>query len=249
MAGNTYNGNNYIQNRDFDFPKRGSTPRLRIIDDKINAPRMEIIKDEYLSNIDNIPAHELTPQIRSIVQALLSEIDLLKSERSRLQAELRVSASLADTDPLTGIYNRRAFEREVSRALSFAKRMNVECTLLFDLNGFKQINDNYGHAMGDVIIKTVAKTIKANLRESDVVGRIGGDEFAALLVKANQQEAERKANQISTIIKNIAVNGEVRVKCTIGVHNIAKEESVKDAILAADKEMYANKLSDKIPTL
>jgi diguanylate cyclase (GGDEF)-like protein len=227
--------------------------RLRIVDDFVNAPRMEIIKDEDPLNIYGIPQSEMTPLVRQAVEAMHKDIIALKTERTRLKSELRDALALADTDPLTGILNRRGFEREIARAISFARRMNVECTLLFfDLNGFKQINDNYGHDAGDLVIKEFAKKIHANLRQSDVVGRVGGDEFMALLVKANKEEATHKAAQFNEVIKNIAIpykNTTIGVKCTIGVHTVKHDENIKQAITSADKAMYANKLSDKIASL
>ncbi len=227
--------------------------RLRIVDDFVNAPRMEIIKDADPLNIYGVPQSEMTPLVRQALSAMHKEIVSLKNERNRLKSELRDALALADTDPLTGILNRRGFEREITRAISFARRMNVECTLLFfDLNGFKQINDTYGHAAGDLVIKEFAKKLSQNLRQSDVVGRVGGDEFMALLVKANKEEACHKAEQFNDVIKNIAIpykNNVIGIKCTIGVHTVKHDENIVQAITSADKAMYANKLSDKIASL
>lgn len=245
------NGNNRIKQTDNE---QSNAPRLRIVDDLVNAPRFEIInEDNDPLNIYGIPASEMTPMVRQAVTSMHNEIIALKNERVRLASELRHALTLADTDPLTGILNRRAFEREMARALSFARRMNVDCTLLFfDLNGFKKVNDTYGHDVGDSVIRAFARCLRDNLRGSDVLGRLGGDEFVALLVKANYQEATIKSQQIHDIIDTIKVphkKGDIDVKCTIGVHSINNNEKINEAIKSADKAMYANKLNDKIATL
>ena len=116
-------------------------------------------------------------------------IERLTAENRRLREELARAArrvedleALADQDSLTSVLNRRAFLREVSKALALAVRHDAPSALIFfDLNGFKAINDNYGHAAGDAALNHVSSLLMAHVRETDSVGRLGGDEFGVVL--------------------------------------------------------------------
>ncbi len=113
---------------------------------------------------------------------LLAEIERLKSDLARAQRTIAELEARADVDPLLDILNRRGFERELKRSLAYLQRYQGEAALLFiDLDGFKAVNDRHGHAAGDALLKAVARELVGHVRASDVVGRLGGDEFGALL--------------------------------------------------------------------
>jgi diguanylate cyclase (GGDEF)-like protein len=134
---------------------------------------------------------------------LADQVASLKSDRARLVDRLRRSEELADRDTLVPVFNRRAFERELNRVISFAQRYEVQASLIyFDLDGFKQINDRFGHPAGDAILLAVGETLAANIRESDLVGRVGGDEFAVILAKAGPEDARRKGAQLAEAISD-----------------------------------------------
>jgi diguanylate cyclase (GGDEF)-like protein len=128
-------------------------------------------------------------------------IDSLMAENERLRTELQAQAlatqfaeTQADVDVLTPTLNRRAFLREMQRAMADCKRYQEEACLIFlDMDGFKGINDTYGHAAGDAALIYVAETLRASVREGDSVGRIGGDEFAVLLRRADLNSSRIKA--------------------------------------------------------
>ena len=111
--------------------------------------------------------------------------------------ELKKLQFNAATDPLTGLYNRRLFddhfERELNRALRYSQHLAV---VMLDLHQFKEVNDRYGHARGDLLLKTVAATLGKSLRTSDYAFRIGGDEFALLLVQSDKDQAAILANRV-----------------------------------------------------
>jgi diguanylate cyclase (GGDEF)-like protein len=113
--------------------------------------------------------------------------------------ELKKLQINAATDPLTGLYNRRLFEdhfeRELNRALRYHQHLAV---VMLDLHQFKDINDRFGHARGDLLLRTVAATLRKSLRTSDYAFRIGGDEFALLLVQADRDQATILANRVRT---------------------------------------------------
>jgi diguanylate cyclase (GGDEF)-like protein len=113
--------------------------------------------------------------------------------------ELKKLQINAATDPLTGLYNRRLFEdhfeRELNRALRYNQHLAV---VMLDLHQFKEVNDRYGHARGDLLLRTVATTLRKSLRTSDYAFRIGGDEFALLLVQSDKDQATTLANRVRT---------------------------------------------------
>ena len=113
---------------------------------------------------------------------LAAEVERLAAELERSRARIVDLEAKVDIDPLTDLLNRRGFERELKRSVAYVKRYGVSAALIFlDLDSFKPVNDRHGHAAGDAMLKAVAAAIVAEVRASDVVARIGGDEFAVLL--------------------------------------------------------------------
>lgn len=204
-------------------------------------------------NLHGIPTNEMTPAVKAAFASIMEELKALRSERVRLKDALRRAESLADSDPLSGVFNARAFVREMGRVISFGQRYEIPSSVLFfDLNGFKAINDNYGHAAGDAIISSFAKTLGANIRESDIVGRVGGDEFAILLAKATQDEAQFKADQLANAIDKIRVpwgNLTLTIGATIGVYEVQVKDTPQTALKNADEQMYARKIASRIQVL
>ncbi|MDB5442879.1 MAG: hypothetical protein JWP73_1255, partial [Phenylobacterium sp.] len=145
---------------------------------------------------------DLTPAVQAALATLLTEIDDLRGEVGRLKGKLTETEGLADRDALTPLLNRRAFLREVGRIRTFSQRYGAPASLVyFDLDGFKSVNDRYGHAAGDAALRAVAERLLANVRESDLVGRMGGDEFAVILVQADQAVAEAKAQALAQAVE------------------------------------------------
>ncbi|HEX7970140.1 MAG TPA: GGDEF domain-containing protein, partial [Stellaceae bacterium] len=141
--------------------------------------------------------------------------------------------------------NRRAFIRELTRMMSFAQRYGTAASIVyFDINSLKQINDRFSHAAGDAALLQVARVLIENVRTSDVVGRLGGDEIGVLLVQTDQDLAEQKADQLAAAVaaKPLAWQGqEIPLSVSYGVHSFDGSEKVDDAVNAADRAMYAAK--------
>ena len=188
---------------------------------------------------------DLTPAVQSALATLLTEVDDLRGEVSRLKAKLREVEGLADRDPLTPLLNRRAFVRELGRIRTFAQRYGSPASLVyFDLDGFKAVNDRYGHAAGDACLCAVAERLEANVRDSDVVGRMGGDEFGVILAQADRQTAEAKARSLAEAIEATPIRfGEwtAPLHISFGVREISPELTAEALVAEADAAMFIRK--------
>lgn len=197
------------------------------------------------AQIMGVPENELTPNVQRALLGLMGEVDQLRKDTERLRNRVRELESLADHDVLLPVLNRRAFVREVSRALALAERHEAPSALVyFDLNGFKDINDSFGHAAGDAALHHVAATLTANLRETDSVGRLGGDEFGVVLTLTTVSQAEHKANELANEIQNNAFihdGRELYINAAWGVHPLQPGLNVDAAMAQADAAMYARK--------
>ena len=188
---------------------------------------------------------DLTPPVQAALTTLLSEIEELRVEVGRLKARLNEAEDLADQDPLTPLLNRRAFLRELHRVLTFAQRYGGPASLIyFDLDGFKAVNDRFGHAAGDIALKAVAERLSVQVRESDVIGRIGGDEFGVILVQADLSAALAKAESLAAAVEAEPIQcGEwlAPLKISFGVRQIDAGVSAEQILSDADQAMYASK--------
>ena len=142
--------------------------------------------------------HEEWPEAaRQLIASLMAEREALSQQLHVLGQQLYTAQDQADNDVLTPTLNRRAFLREVQRAMADCRRYGEEaCLVYLDMDSFKAINDAYGHAAGDAALVYVAETLKASVREGDAVGRMGGDEFAVLLRRADLKSSRIKAMKL-----------------------------------------------------
>ena len=182
---------------------------------------------------------------KSEAEAMAAELAELRAQVQALSERLAEAERRADIDVLTPLLNRRAFMREVQRAIAVARRHNVPASVIFfDLDGFKAVNDRYGHAAGDAALIAVAERLQAEVRESDVVGRLGGDEFAVLLLHADREAATAKAQALQSCVAETPVAFEgtsFNVGATYGVREIAGADTAEQALAEADAVMYLRK--------
>src|SRR6195952_2758666 len=155
------------------------------------------------ANVLGIPEAEFTPRVRDAIMGLMNEVDTLRRELSQTRARLDEAEKTADQDHLLPLLNRRALVRELTRYIAFSGRYNTPAALIyFDMNHLKRINDTYGHAAGDTALRHFAETLLGHVRDSDCVGRLGGDEFGVLLTHANQEQALKKADILAQALEN-----------------------------------------------
>src|SRR3984893_4175746 len=133
-----------------------------------------------------------------------AEVRRLRTELAQALARIEQLQASADTDFLLEIPNRRGFERELNRAIAYIKRYRASGALVvLDVDRLKPINDAFGHAAGDEVLKAVVTTLLAQVRASDVVGRLGGDEFALLLWNLSETDAKAKAATLEEAIDSL----------------------------------------------
>jgi diguanylate cyclase (GGDEF)-like protein len=153
---------------------------------------------------------------------------------------------LAYHDPLTGLANRKQFHERLSQSLDWARSNNQLVALMFlDLDGFKQVNDTLGHDIGDQLLKVVAQRLTHNLRSSDIVSRLGGDEFTVILPGIPQAEYAAKLAEkiVETLSQVFVLNGQnVVVTASIGISIYPLDGEVEEILIKnADTAMYRSK--------
>ncbi|WP_415289295.1 GGDEF domain-containing protein [Brevundimonas sp. S1H14] len=176
---------------------------------------------------------------------LQAEIARLRAEVAALTERAERAEALADHDVLTPALNRRGFMTVLARNLAYCRRHGVEAALLYlDLDGFKGVNDGLGHAAGDAALIAVAELLLANVRESDAVGRMGGDEFTVVLMNAGAEEGREKARRLSEALNRdgFVWEGErLPLGGSFGVRAFAGQADAEVWLAEADAAMWLRK--------
>jgi diguanylate cyclase (GGDEF)-like protein len=176
---------------------------------------------------------------------LQAEIGRLTVELIQARCRIVELENRAELDPLLEILNRRGFERELARSISFVKRYGTIAALVYiDLDGFKAVNDEHGHAAGDALLKAVARQLASHVRASDTVARLGGDEFAVLMWNVDVLHASAKARELEGVIAAASAGDAVTrysVGASAGIAPLSGDATPGSIIDAADKVMYARK--------
>src|SRR3981189_1297929 len=169
----------------------------------------------------------------------------LRSQLAKAQARIDELQAHADTDFLLDIPNRRGFERELNRSIAYIKRYHASGALIvLDVDRLKPINDAFGHAAGDQVLKAVVATLLSQIRSSDVIGRLGGDEFALLLWNLSETDARAKAASLGDAVDGLwCVLGGRRISAgaSAGVAILGVQAEAGKALEEADSAMYVRK--------
>jgi len=200
-----------------------------------------------LSLSDRCDGVPFTSQDMSAARSLAASTAIaLTRERVRLQAESLAHA--AAIDPVSGLFNRRYFHVRIDEELQRAQRHNMPLGLLMiDLDDFKQVNDTYGHLVGDMVIRETAEIIRRSVRLFDVCTRFGGEEFAIVMPGSGTESAGAVAERIRQRIqayRSADIEG-LRITASVGVAVSLHEMSVQDLISSADQALYLAKRAGK----
>jgi diguanylate cyclase (GGDEF)-like protein len=169
----------------------------------------------------------------------------LRKELATAEALVETLQASADMDFLLGILNRRGFERELSRSIAYIKRYHASGALIvLDVDRLKPINDQFGHAAGDQVLKAITTAITSQVRASDVVGRLGGDEFAVVLWNLSKTDARAKAAMLEEAIDRLSFvfdGRTVTAGVSAGVTILDTHSESARALEEADSAMYVRK--------
>jgi diguanylate cyclase (GGDEF)-like protein len=181
----------------------------------------------------------------SDVEQLITEISALRGKVAQLQERIEQLDLLAHEDSLVELPNRRGFMRALERMIDRVSRYKEKVTLLFvDVDGLKLINDTLGHQAGDQALGQVARLLVSGVRKSDLVARIGGDEFAIILGYADEESGRETANRLVNLIAASDFEHEGQVlplSVAIGAAAIQEDDTAETALARADHEMYRRK--------
>ncbi len=189
------------------------------------------------------------PIDKTLLEAKLIAMERIANMRAQLLQATELLEQEARTDPLTKVFNRRMFEQQLEIEYSRAARYQVPCALvMFDLDHFKAVNDDYGHDAGDEVLRVVAKCIKEKCRKEDVFCRVGGEEFAIIMPHTAASEAnalaERFREAIAEQIISISDDKSIKVTASFGVsdtHLLSAQKREKDLPKSADVALYRAK--------
>ncbi len=193
----------------------------------------------------------LTQELYYIQQLALQTATTIT--QANIYADILKHATL---DALTGFYNRRQLDDRINQEVASAKRKKTDlCVIMTDIDFFKKVNDTYGHAAGDTVLKSVAKIMRSGLREYDIAARYGGEEFVILLPSTNLQEALIVAERLRASVEKEVINIEkvntknstkqISVTISLGVCNYISGDNSQNLLMKADKALYQAKESGR----
>lgn len=176
--------------------------------------------------------------LRGAIEDRIAQTDL----SARLTEALERLDRIAATDDLTGLSNRRRFVDQLDARLAEAGSVST-CIILFDIDHFKSVNDLHGHAVGDQVLRHVASAIRSTLRSDDLIGRVGGEEFAVLCSVRSEEVAQGVAHRLRRSIMDIRVPEvpDLRVSASFGVAQLQVDQTPAEALAAADCPLYQAK--------
>ncbi|MFA6899119.1 MAG: diguanylate cyclase [Desulfurivibrionaceae bacterium] len=190
-------------------------------------------KNRYLI-FDAVPIYNRSKELVAVIETLQ---DI--SERKKLEEELE---RLATTDALTGLYNRHRFNELLVQEVARSRRYHTPLSLImFDLDYFKNINDTYGHAVGDQVLQTVADIIRKNVRATDFVGRWGGEEFMVLCPEATEKDAVFTAEKLRVLVESHIFETVKTITLSCGATRFKAHDSVDLFVSRADDGLYRAK--------
>ena len=233
--GNTISSREHEQDQDEQSAQSAIAAPLIMENRILGALTLESLKQAAFSNSD----------LRLLVNFAITATAAIRN--AQLHAEVH---KMAITDALTGLYNRRGFytmgEREFERTLRFNTSLSI---ILLDIDLFKQINDTYGHSVGDKVLQLVAEQTQRSVRKVDIVGRYGGDEFILLLPDTDRFGASAVADRLRKHISTISLqveNTPITISVSMGiVELIPKIDKLEDLIKRADEALYVAKQSGR----
>ncbi|HEY9149456.1 MAG TPA: diguanylate cyclase [Gammaproteobacteria bacterium] len=227
---------------------RGMESRVQAAED------LDQLKSELQTHLDNIvqqlgqhqrEEEQSHQQAREEMSRLQSRLQTMEEEAERLRNRARDEHHQAMTDSLTGIPNRLAFDEHMAGEFARWKRFHTPLALLvWDVDRFKDLNDQYGHKAGDKVLKAVAQTLQEHIRETDFIARYGGEEFVLIMSGAEVDVLEEVANKLRSAVSGCGFHfrgNAVQVTISCGIASFAGEDTPETVFERADRALYRAK--------
>lgn len=209
---------------------------LKAFNEKSQRTKLEFLNSDIYEVISKYVEIDGKPYVMELLKQLDDDTMLDLEGHDKLLGKLTMYTEKLYKDAITGAYNRSYYEDEIKTVNSSAG------VAVIDLDDFKLYNDTYGHNAGDIVLATVAKTIRKSIRKNDVFVRYGGDEFVLVMPKIEEETFNKKLEEIKNNIHSADIPGYTRLKLSVSIGGvIAKNETVEDAVARADKLMYQAK--------
>jgi len=205
---------------------------------------------EYIHDLD-LKVRERTRELDEKNRSLAEEIRMRQKAQEELAQANRKLMDLSVRDPLTGLFNRRYMEETLAREFAKSKRTGNPCgVIMLDVDFFKKFNDTYGHEAGDLVLKTLADTLRGRVRGEDVVCRYGGEEFIIILPEISRDMARLRAEELRKAVAGemriVHDSTELKVTISLGVALFPEHGDDPDMVVgAADQALYASKESGR----
>ncbi len=224
-----------------------ASPAVALVDDTATSVPMSRLARQIVDAIcqdPNMSREEQTRQL-AVLERALGLVAGAERQIAALKDHIGHLESLSRTDFLTGVANRRGIEEHIRRVLAAAERHgDTGVLVLLDLDRFKAVNDEHGHAAGDVVLRRVAEVLTQNTRVSDFVARIGGDEFAILLAHTGPREGMYRARRLQTILNETKAEFGMHLfplEASVGAANYGPGTDPVELMRRADLAMYRQK--------
>lgn len=199
----------------------------------------------YLMILDQhrLTYDELIAKMSKLNDQIVDITRQLEKKNTELSEALATIKKMMNSDPLTGISNRRAFQRALKREISFAKRYELPLSfVMIDIDYFKMINDTYGHKVGDYVLKKFTMIIKNSIRQEDFFARFGGEEFILLLPNTKIDSALEVSERLRQKIEKTRFKGiKEKITASFGITELLKTDEAIDALKRADDALYEAK--------
>ncbi len=203
--------------RSYDDDK-GRIPFVAISCDQDTTRKIELLNAGANDYVDK-------PALMEELLVRVSNLIVIKQLQDQIQAQQKELESLAMTDQLTGLFNRNYLFSNIPKRISEATRHNWDCCLIIaDVDKFKSINDTFGHAVGDIVLKEVGQALLKSCRDEDIVARFGGEEFVIMLSHCDYEFGLMKAEKIRQSLENLKPNG-LTITSSFGVSSIRSIET------------------------
>jgi diguanylate cyclase (GGDEF)-like protein len=235
----------YVSKRSRQFSESIVKPINQLAKLTAGVGKKEVFVDETIKAYNIKEVADLVHNFAQMTTELDNQqLELIKvnSVRQMVEEKARLYQIMANTDQLTGLHNRKYLDTILRHEGIKANRYSSSLSLmLFDIDHFKSVNDNFGHQMGDLVLKKVAKSLKGALRDSDVLGRWGGEEFLLVCINTSLTDATALAEKLRTVVELLTFDASLKVTVSIGVVQLQVGETTEKAITRADAMLYRSK--------